>query len=82
MSKIVANFTSFTLNHKISVYQDDDIIEEVKAMADEMPTIIKGLKTKYDVDEINLIGNSEYLKKIQEKLSTEFSQTDIKIITV
>lgn len=82
MCKIVASFTSFTHNHKIAIYQDGDIIEEVKAVSEDMPDIIKGLKTKYNVDEIDLIGNPDYLKKMKEKLSTEFSQVKIEIITL
>lgn len=82
MSKIVANFTSFTRDHKVVVYQDGDIIEEIKVMTEDMPSVIKGLKTKYSVEEIDLVGNPSYLKKIQEKLGTDFSQTEIKVITL
>lgn len=80
MVQIVANFQPFTMSQQILVYEGNNIIDSLSVDSDDVINVIKGLKNKYSADEINLVGNTDYLSKFQKDLSTDFDMTKIKII--
>lgn len=80
MVQIVANFQPFTMSQQILVYEGNNIIDSFSVDSNDVINTIKGLKNKYNADEINLVGNTDYLSKFQKDLSTDFDMTKIKII--
>lgn len=71
MAKILINLTPFTLNQSILVCNDDDnsSIENISTMYDDIPTVIKELTEKYDINEITMFGNKGYLSNLSQTLS-------------
>lgn len=80
MVQIVANFQPFTMSQQILVYEGNNIIDSFSVDSNDVINTIKGLKNKYNADEINLVGNTDYLSKFQKDLSIDFDMTKIKII--
>ena len=81
MIQIIADIQSFQIMQKVSVYQDGNEIDTAHTDIDKLVTVIKGLKNKYNIDNINLIGGNQYLSKFKKDLSTDFDITKINIIT-
>lgn len=81
MIQIIANIQPFQIMQKVSVYQDGNEIDAAQTSIDKLVPVIKGLKNKYNIDHINLIGGNQYLSKFKKDLSTDFDITKINIIT-
>lgn len=81
MIQIIADIQPFQIIQKVSVYQDGNEIDTAQTDIDKLVPVIKGLKNKYNIDNINLIGGNQYLSKFKKDLSTDFDITKINIIT-
>ena len=81
MIQIIADIQPFQIMQKVSVYQDGNEIDTAHTDIDKLVPVIKGLKNKYNIDNINLIGGNQYLSKFKKDLSTDFDTTKINIIT-
>ena len=81
MIQIIADIQPFQIMQKVSVYQDGNEIDTAHTDIDKLVPVIKGLKNKYNIDNINLIGGNQYLSKFKKDLSTDFDITKINIIT-
>ena len=81
MIQIIADIQPFQIMQKVSVYQDGNEIDTAHTDIDKLVPVIKGLKNKYNIDCINLIGGNQYLSKFKKDLSIDFDITKINIIT-
>lgn len=81
MIQIIADIQPFQIMQKVSVYQDGNEIDAAQTNIDKLIPVIKGLKNKYNIDNISLIGGNQYLSKFKKDLSTDFDITKINIIT-
>ena len=81
MIQIIADIQPFQIMQKVSVYQDGNEIDAAQTSIDKLVPVIKGLKNKYNIDNISLIGGNQYLSKFKKDLSTDFDITKINIIT-
>ena len=81
MIQIIADIQPFQIMQKVSVYQDGNEIDAAQTNIDKLVPVIKGLKNKYNIDNISLIGGNQYLSKFKKDLSTDFDITKINIIT-
>lgn len=79
MNKVRIIFHQFTMKQDIIVYNDSRVLERFTVNLDEMVNFIEGIKNKYDIAEINLMGNHIYVSKYKEKFQNKFSNNNIKI---
>lgn len=73
MTNIAINFQPFLKNQTIYTYSDGNLIEETSVTIDEMPAAVSALSNKFGADEIDLIGNQDYLARFKAELSTKFN---------
>lgn len=82
MRHIVARFSTFTLLHDVMVYSDGDCVEFAKVPIDNIVDTIRGLQSKYNVQQIDLCGNLDYILKYKAELQLKFANLDVEINTV
>ena len=79
MANIVVNYRPFTLVQEIFVYDNGVCVELLQAPIDKIPDIISGLQSRYNIEQINLCGNQDYLSRFQAELSLKFANSNVKI---
>lgn len=79
MVNIVINYRPFTLAQEIFVYDGKNCIESFQAPIDRISDIVSGLQNRYNIEQINLCGNQDYLSRFQAELSLKFANSNIEI---
>ena len=79
MANIVVNYRPFTLVQEIFVYDNGVCVELLQAPIDKIPDIISGLQNRYNIEQINLCGNQDYLSRFQAELSLKFANSNVEI---
>ena len=79
MANIVVNYRPFTLAQEIFVYDGKSCVELLQAPIDRIPDIVSGLQNRYNIEQINLCGNQDYLSKFQAELSLKFANSNVEI---
>ena len=79
MANIVVNYRPFTLVQEIFVYDNGVCVELLEAPIDKISDIISGLQSRYNIEQINLCGNQDYLSRFQAELSLKFANSNVEI---
>ena len=79
MAQVSIKIRPFTAYQTIFINNNGEN-SEISVKMDEVSKTIKGLKSKYNIEAINLIGNKDYLLQFQKELSTDFDLSKINII--
>ena len=79
MANIVVNYRPFTLAQEIFVYDGKNCVEYAQMPIDKIPDVISSLQNKYNVEQINLCGNQDYLSRFQAELSLKFANSNVEI---
>ena len=79
MANIVVNYRLFTLVQEIFVYDNGVCVELLQAPIDKIPDIISGLQSRYNIEQINLCGNQDYLSRFKAELSLKFANSNVEI---
>ena len=79
MANIVVNYRPFTLVQEIFVYDNGVCVELLQAPIDKIPDIVSGLQSRYNIEQINLCGNQDYLSRFQAELSLKFANSNVEI---
>ena len=79
MVNIVVNYRPFTLAQEIFVYDGKNCVESFQAPIDRISDIVSGLQNRYNIEQINLCGNQDYLSRFQAELSLKFANSNIEI---
>ena len=79
MANIIVNYRPFTLAQEIFVYDDKSCVESLQASIDGIPDIVSGLQSRYNIEQINLCGNQDYLSRFQAELSLKFANSNVEI---
>jgi len=79
MANIVVNYRPFTLAQEIFVYDGKSCVESPQAPIDRIPDIVSGLQSRYNIEQINLCGNQDYLSRFQAELSLKFANSNVEI---
>lgn len=79
MANIVINYRPFTLAQEIFVYDGKSCVESLQAPIDKISDIVSGLQSRYNIEQINLCGNQDYLSKFQAELSLKFANSNVEI---
>ena len=80
MNKLVFISSPFTLNQNVLVFKDNEQIETITFKAEETIDKIKETIAKYQINDIDLVGNKTYLELIAGKLMNEYSALQIHFI--
>ena len=79
MANIVVNYRPFTLVQEIFVYDNGVCVELLQAPIDKIPDVVSGLQSRYNIEQINLCGNQDYLSRFQAELSLKFANSNVEI---
>ena len=79
MANIIVNYRPFTLAQEIFVYDGKNCVESLKAPIDRISDIVSGLQSRYNIEQINLCGNQDYLSRFQAELSLKFANSNVEI---
>ena len=79
MANIIVNYRPFTLAQEIFVYDGKSCVESLQASIDRIPDIVSGLQNRYNIEQINLCGNQDYLSRFQAELSLKFANSNVEI---
>lgn len=79
MGHIIVNFQPFVVEQEILVYTNGECVYQAKVEIDRVPSVVKGLKNKFNIDKIDLCGNSQYLSRFKAELGSEFDNDETEI---
>ena len=79
MANIIVNYRPFTLTQEIFVYDNGVCVELLQAPIDRIPDIVSGLQSRYNIEQIHLCGNQDYLSRFQAELSLKFANSNVEI---
>lgn len=72
--------TNFDLNQQVLVYIDGECKEIASASVDNLVNVVNSLRLKYNINNIDLFGNKQYVRKMQEDLISKYSELNITVI--
>ena len=79
MANIIVNYRPFTLAQEIFVYDGKNCVESLQAPIDGISDIVSGLQSRYNIEQINLCGNQDYLSKFKAEFGLKFANSNIEI---
>ena len=79
MANIIVNYKPFTLAQEIFVYDGKNCVESLQAPIDKISDIVSGLQSRYNIEQINLCGNQDYLSRFKAELGLKFANSNIEI---
>ena len=79
MANIIVNYRPFTLTQEIFFYDGKNCVESLLALIDRISDIVSGLQSKYNIEQINLCGNQDYLSRFKAELGLKFANSNIEI---
>lgn len=79
MNKIRVIFHQFTMKQDVIVYNDNKVIEKFSVNLSDVINFVDGIRNKYDVNEINLVGNAIFVSNYRDKFQNKFNNNNIKI---
>lgn len=79
MANIIVNYKPFTLAQEIFVYDGKNCIESLQAPIDRIPDIVNGLQSRYNIEQIDLCGNQDYLSRFKAELGLKFANSNVEI---
>lgn len=72
MDQIFVIYHPFSMNQEILVHKDGVLKEQVSVSLSRVNDVIYGLANKYDIKNIKLIGNQDYLSQFKAEITTCF----------
>lgn len=80
MNKVIVFFQPFSLMQNIVVYKDNEMVHTTQVEIERVPNVVKGLCSQYDVKDVDLKGNQEYLEKYKAIILTDYNLLNVNII--
>ena len=79
MANIIVNYRPFTIAQEIFIYDNGVCVELLQAPIDKIVDIVNGLQSRYNIEQINLCGNQDYLSRFKAELSLKFANSNVEI---
>ena len=79
MNKIRIIFHQFTMKQDVIVYNDNKVIEKFSVNLSDVINFVDGIRNKYDVNEINLVGNAIFVSNYRDTFQNKFNTNNIKL---
>ena len=79
MVNIIVNYRPFTVTQEIFIYDNGVCVELLQAPIDKIVDIVSGLQSRYNIEQINLCGNQDYLSRFKAELSLKFANNNVEI---
>lgn len=76
---IIVNFQPFTAKQEILVYINGNCEKQIYVSVDRIVDSVKGLKSTYNINRIDLCGNRDYLSFFREKMLDDYDNCIITI---
>ena len=80
MNKVIVFFQPFSLMQNIVVYKDNEMVHTTQVEVERVPNVVKGLCSQYDIKDVDLKGNQEYLEKYKAIILTDYNLLNVNII--
>lgn len=82
MNKITLCIQPFVEIQSFSIFKDNVFIEECHTKMEDLDKILFSKVKEYEINEIILHGNKDYLSKYKNNLNTTFNNNPIKITII
>lgn len=79
MKHIIVNFHDFAFDQEILVYIDGVCEKQMQVPVSDLTNVVFGLSDLYNITQIDMCGNPEYLSKFKAELLTKYSNTNLEI---
>lgn len=79
MKHIIVNFNIFDLNQDVYVYDNGACIEQTKVPLYQVTDIVAAFRNEYDIKQIDLYGNENFLSRFKAQMGTDFNFVDCDI---
>ena len=79
MANIIVNYRPFTITQEIFIYDNGVCVELLQVPIDKISDIVSGLQSRYNIEQIDLCGNQDYLSRFQAELGLKFANSNVKI---
>ena len=76
---IIVNFQPFVAKQEILVYINGNCEKQIYVSVDRIVDSVKGLKSTYNINKIDLCGNRDYLSFFKEKRLDSYDNCTITI---
>ena len=80
MDKVIVFFQPFSIMQTIIVYKNNEIVDTKQVEIERVPNVVKGVCSTYNIKEVDLKGNKDYLEKYKAEILTNYSMLDVKIV--
>lgn len=79
MNHIIVDFQPFTLKQNVLVYVDGECVKQTAVEVDQITDVVTGLSKQYNIKQIDLCGNENYLFKFKANMRNKFENSDYEI---
>lgn len=79
MNHIIVDFQPFTLKQNVLVYVDGECVKQTAVEVDQITDVVTGLSKQYNIKQIDLCGNENYLSKFKANMLNKFEDDDCEI---
>lgn len=79
MNHIVVSLQPFTLKQNIFVYINGACIKQTSVEVDRIVDVVNGLSKQYNIKQIDLCGNQDYLLHFQTEMDSKFANNEYNI---
>lgn len=81
MNHIIVDFQPFLAQQNIMVYIDGVCEKQIQVEIDRIVDAVNGLRKQYNINQIDLCGNQNYLTNFRTKMNNKFEDNcEINII--
>ena len=70
---IVVGLHPFTREQKVTVYEDNKILNEAYPILDNLVNVVNGFCSQYNIDKIYLCGSTDFAIKYKKDMNSKFS---------
>lgn len=79
MKHIIVNFNVFDLNQDVYVYDNGVCVKQIKVPLHQVTDIVAALRNEYDIKQVDLYGNKDFLSRFKAQMGTDFNFVDCEI---
>ena len=81
MNHIVVDFRPFVMSQNVMVYINGECKEVVGASLDDVVQVVNALCSKYNINQVDMCGNTDFLSKYKKELmTTQYGNINVDII--
>ena len=78
--KVVVFFQPFNIIQKLEIQKNGIVVDTLKFEIKDISKAVKSACCEYDINDVYLVGNKDYLEKYKTEILTEYNLLNVNII--